>query len=185
MVECALPGPSTPVILGLDFVRVESKTTTQKLGDDPKGHQFCSRSTRNAVFSISTLSSFERAKLQNFLTNKFNKNKTAKLGVTHLVQHHIEVSDETSVGCKPYRRSLPVMQALHEKVDELLMKGYIRPSDSSWACLLVIVPKKNNTWRMCIDYRPLNRKTRKSAYPLPIIHRILSSLRGKKSYFHD
>ncbi|KAH0549677.1 hypothetical protein KQX54_012256 [Cotesia glomerata] len=123
-----LPGLSTPVILGLDFwkladIRVESKTATWKLGDNPKGHQFCSRPTRNTIFSLNVLTYSERTELQNFLTSEFDKNKAAKLGLTHLVQHHIEVSDETPVRCKPYRRSPPVMQALHEKVHELLTKG--------------------------------------------------------------
>ncbi|KAH0561273.1 hypothetical protein KQX54_015819 [Cotesia glomerata] len=99
-----LPGLSTPVILGLDFwkladIRVESKTATWRVGNDPKGHQFCSRSTKNAVFSINALTSSERTALQNFLTSEFDKNKTAKLGLIHLVQHHIEVSDETPVRC--------------------------------------------------------------------------------------
>lgn len=72
------------------------------------------------------------------------------------------------------------MKALHEKVDKLLEKGYIRPSNSGWACSPVTVAKKNNTWRICIDYRPLNKKTKQSAYPLPIMHRILPSFRGEK-----
>jgi len=55
-------------------------------------------------------------------------------------------------------------------------------SDGQWVSSLVIVPKKNGKWRVCIDYRELNKDTLKDHFPLPFIDHILDTLVGKK-YF--
>ncbi|KAH0534973.1 hypothetical protein KQX54_011107 [Cotesia glomerata] len=108
-----LPRLSTPVILGLNFwqsadVHVESKIATWYLGGNSTKHQFRSRTNKTKPLTLNALSSSERSELSNFLTVEFDKNKTAKLGVTNLVQHRIEITDEAPVRCKPYRRSQPV-----------------------------------------------------------------------------
>jgi hypothetical protein len=56
---------------------------------------------------------------------------------------------------------------LKKQIDELSEKGYIRPSTSPWAALVLFVEKKDGTKRMCIDYRSLNEVTIKNKYPFP------------------
>jgi hypothetical protein len=58
---------------------------------------------------------------------------------------------------------------LKEQLQELLDKGNIRPSSSSWGAPIIFVPKKDGAQRMCMDYRSLNEVTIRNKYPLPRI----------------
>ena len=64
------------------------------------------------------------------------------------------------------------------KLQELLDKGYIRPSVSPWGAPVLFVKNKDGTFRMCIDYRQLNKLTIKNRYPLPQINDISDQVRG-------
>jgi hypothetical protein len=67
---------------------------------------------------------------------------------------------------------------LKKQIDELLEKGYIKPSTSAWAAPVLFVEKKDGTKRMCIDYRSLNEVTFKNKDPLPRIKDLFDQLRG-------
>jgi hypothetical protein len=85
------------------------------------------------------------------------------------VEFAIELTPGTApISKRAYRVSRPELVELKKQIDELLEKGYIRPSTSSWAALVLFV-KKDGTKRMCIDYRALNEVTVKNKYPLPRI----------------
>jgi len=66
---------------------------------------------------------------------------------------------------------------IKKEVQELLEKGFIRPSTSSCGSPIVLVRKKDGSWRMCIDYRALNKITIKNCYPLPRIDDLLDQLK--------
>jgi hypothetical protein len=67
------------------------------------------------------------------------------------------------------------------ELHKLLDVDFIYPIfDSKWVSPLVIVPKKNGKWRVCVDYRELNKATAKYYFPLPFIDQILDTLTGKK-----
>ena len=66
----------------------------------------------------------------------------------------------------PYRLAPPEMQELSAQLQELLDKGFIRPSSSPWGAPILFVKKKDGLHRMCIDYRELNKVTVKNRYPL-------------------
>jgi hypothetical protein len=65
-----------------------------------------------------------------------------------------------------------------EQLQELLDKGYIRPSASPWGAPVIFVPKKDGTQRMCVDYCSLNEVTVKNKYPLPRIDDLFDQLKG-------
>jgi len=77
---------------------------------------------------------------------------------------------------KPYRISRIQSEALKTEITKLIKKRLIEPSASSWSSPVVLVPKKNNQYRMCVDYRRLNQYTIKDAYALPRIDDILYSI---------
>jgi hypothetical protein len=78
----------------------------------------------------------------------------------------------------PYRLALPEMQELSKQLEELLEKGFIRPSSSPWGAPILFVKKKDGSMRMCIDYRELNKVTIKNRYPLPRIDDLFDQLQG-------
>jgi hypothetical protein len=79
---------------------------------------------------------------------------------------------------RAYRVSGPELVELKKQIDELLEKGYIRPSTSPWVAPVLFVEKKYGTKRMCIDYRSLNEVTIKNKYTLPRIEDLFDQLRG-------
>jgi hypothetical protein len=79
---------------------------------------------------------------------------------------------------RAYRVSELELVELKKQIDDLLEKGYIRPSTSPWAAPVLFVEKKDVTNKMCIDYRGLNEVTIKNKYPLPRIEDLLDQLRG-------
>ena len=76
----------------------------------------------------------------------------------------------------PYRLAPSEMQELSNQLQELLDKGFIRPSYSPWGAPVLFVKKKDESFRMCIDYRELNKLTIKNRYPLPRIDDLFDQL---------
>ncbi|KAD4385652.1 hypothetical protein E3N88_25821 [Mikania micrantha] len=88
----------------------------------------------------------------------------------------------TPVAKSPYRLAPSEMQELSNQLQELLDKGFIRPSFSPWGAPVLFVKKKDGTFKMCIDYRELNKLTIKNRYPLPRIDDLFDQLQGAQ-YF--
>ena len=71
---------------------------------------------------------------------------------------------------------------LKNKLQELLNKGFIRPWTSPWGCPALFVKKKDESLRLCVDYRPFNAVTVKNKYPLPRIDVLFDQLVGAKVF---
>ena len=78
----------------------------------------------------------------------------------------------------PYRISTPELQELKMQLKELLDLGLIRPSVSLWGAPVIFIRKKDGSWRLCIDYRQLNKATIKNQYPLPRIDDLFDQMKG-------
>eukprot|EP00253_Pinus_taeda_P023091 PITA_23091 len=98
--------------------------------------------------------------------------------------HQIYIEENNRPIRKPQRRMNPnLREIVKEELQNLLNVNFIYPiSDSRWVSPLVIVPKKNGKFRVCIDYRELNKATLKDHFPLPFIDQVLDTLERKK-YF--
>ncbi|CAH1450892.1 unnamed protein product [Lactuca virosa] len=92
------------------------------------------------------------------------------------------VPGATLIAKSPYRLAPAEMQELSSQLSELLDKGFIRPSFSPWGAPVLFFKKKDGSFRMCIDYRELNKLTIKNRYPLPRIDDLFHQLQGA-SYF--
>ena len=92
------------------------------------------------------------------------------------MKHHINLRPN----CKPVAqklRRLGIVQqeALLMEVKKLLQAGFIYPvEDSEWVSPVVVTPKKNGKWRVCVDYKPLNASTKRYHFPLPFQDKILN-----------
>jgi hypothetical protein len=78
----------------------------------------------------------------------------------------------------PYRMATPELAELKEHIRELLEKGFVLPSSSSWGAPVIFVLKKNCTQRLCVDYRALNEVIINNKYPLPRIDDLFDRLHG-------
>ena len=100
------------------------------------------------------------------------------LGRTDLVKHKIELLDDRPFK-QPYRRIPPGMyEEVRQHLKDMLAAGAIRESDSPYSSNVVLVRKKDNSLRFCLDYRILNSKTRKDAYMLPRFDDTIDTLAG-------
>ncbi|KAL0312268.1 UNVERIFIED_CONTAM: Retrovirus-related Pol polyprotein from transposon.6 [Sesamum radiatum] len=86
------------------------------------------------------------------------------------------------ISIAPYRMAPVELQELKKQIEELLEKGFIRPSTSPWGAPVLFVKKKDGSMRLCIDYRQLNRVTVKNKYPLPRIDDLLDQLKGATTF---
>ncbi|GJW73046.1 putative reverse transcriptase domain-containing protein [Tanacetum coccineum] len=102
---------------------------------------------------------------------------------TRQVEFQIDlVPGATPVARAPYRLAPSEMKELAEQLQELTDKGFIRPSSSPWGAPVLFVKKKDGSFRMCIDYRELNKLTVKNRYPLPRIDDLFDQLQGSSIY---
>jgi hypothetical protein len=78
----------------------------------------------------------------------------------------------------PYRMAPSELKELKKQLEDLVDRGFIRPSVSPWGAPVLFVRKKDGSLRLCIDYRELNRVTIKNKYPLPRIDDLFDQLKG-------
>ncbi|XP_074278678.1 uncharacterized protein LOC141602275 [Silene latifolia] len=88
------------------------------------------------------------------------------------------VPGSTPISKAPYRMAPAELKELKKQLDELLEKGYIKPSASPWGAPVLFVKKKDGSLRLCIDYRELNKITIKNKYPIPRIDDLFYQLQG-------
>ena len=109
--------------------------------------------------------------------------KPNQLPPKRIYDHHIPLlPNAIPVNSRPYRYSPFHKTEIEKQVQELLDAGLIVHSMSPFASPVLLVRKKDGTWRFCVDYRKLNSLTIKDRFPMPIIDEILDELAGTQ-YF--
>jgi hypothetical protein len=99
------------------------------------------------------------------------------------VEFVIELKPGTaSISRRSYRMPPNELAELKTQLQDLLEKGFIRPSSSPWGCPAIFVKKKDQTLRMCVDYRPLNEVIIKNKYSLPRIDILFDQLTGARVF---
>ncbi|GBG59330.1 hypothetical protein CBR_g32342 [Chara braunii] len=104
------------------------------------------------------------------------------IGLLQVIQHEIQTGNHSPIHCKPYRYSLIERKKALARIQEFETCGWIEPATGPWSFPVVLVPKKNGSIRICIDYRKLNEITIKDVYPLPRIDDLLDAI-GCAKYF--
>ena len=108
--------------------------------------------------------------------------KDEPLGRTNILKAEIDTGDHPPIYIKQYQLAHSSKEAARKLINEMLSQKVISHSKSPWNFPLILVKKKDNTFRPCIDFRKLNDITLPDKYPLPNIGDILRNLRGAK-YF--
>ena len=99
------------------------------------------------------------------------------------IEFVIELQPGTApISKRSFRMPPNELAELKVQLQDLLDKGFIRPSSSPWGCPALFVKKKDNSLRLCVDYRPLNAVTIKNKYPLPRIDILFDQLAGAKVF---
>ena len=107
----------------------------------------------------------------------------ARLPTDREVKFTIDLIPRTEpISIPPYKMAPAELRELKAQLEELLSKGFIRPSISSWGAPVLFVKKKDGSLRLCIDYKRLNRVTICNQYPLPRIDELFDQLQGSQVY---
>jgi hypothetical protein len=97
--------------------------------------------------------------------------------------HPIDIEEgETPPFRKMYNMSELELKSLKDYLDDMLGKGFIRPSSSSAGAPVLFARKKDGSLRLCVDYRGLNRVTKKNRYPIPLIGDLIDRLKSAKIF---
>ena len=105
-----------------------------------------------------------------------------ELGWTHSTKHTIKVTDDTPFKEQFRQIPPPMVEEVRNHLREMLESGAIRPSQSAWCNVLVLVRKKDGGLHFCINFHCLNAHTKKDSYPLPRIQEALESLVGTSHF---
>jgi len=103
---------------------------------------------------------------------------TFDMGRTTIVEHSIDTGQHRPIRQLLRRHPSAHLEEIDRKVDELQQNDFIEPAASPWASNVVLVNKKDGSYRLCIDYRQLNSITYQDAYPLPHIDTCIGSMNG-------
>jgi hypothetical protein len=199
---------SYDVVIGMDWLEsheaiLNSKMKWLSLVDDEGQRSVIVG--RNQGFSLKFISSFQLRKSMRkgcklYAILALNEKGVAK-GLEHLSvvrefadvfpeelprmlpERELEFSIDLKLGTEPiarmpYRMSTPELQELKMQLKELLDLGLIRPSVSPCGAPVIFIQKKDGSWRLCIDYRQLNKATIKNQYPLPRIDDLFDQIKG-------
>jgi deoxyuridine 5'-triphosphate nucleotidohydrolase len=172
-------------IIFLPLVSIEKLQRVQ-LRDELKAS---SRSTKGfgssdqlqAEFSTESLTDNQQQQLNKLLEeyqDLFDKN----LGKCGIVKHEIDTGMERPIKQHAYQRPMAEKKIIQQEIEKMLEQGAIRESSSSWTSPVVLAKKKNGETRFCVDYRKLNKITRKDCHPLPRIDDLLDSFQGSTCF---
>ena len=116
------------------------------------------------------------------LLAEFSDVLTDQPGCTNLIEHDIKLTTDTPIRQRPYPLPFSKLSVVEKEINDMLKLNVIEPSDSPYSSPIVLIAKKDNTTRFCIDMRALNRITIFDAEPIPNMEEIFAKLSGY-SYF--
>ena len=168
------------------IARVEEIQAIQNIGtrttETNEGEEALPPHLVSVLDTASELTSDQRARAATLLAKHVNTFPTPGspiIGRTDAVVHKIDTGSTRPIRCNPRKLSPKKIKIQQELVDKMLEDGQIEPSDSAWSVPTVLVTKKDGNTRFCVDYRRLNARTKKDAFPLPRIDDSLNSLSGQ------
>ncbi|GJR13571.1 putative reverse transcriptase domain-containing protein [Tanacetum coccineum] len=150
-----------PIMLGVFDIVIDRRNSNLKLCSVMKARRYLSRGCQAFMAHVININ-FEKKSVED----------------VPIVNEFLDVFPEELPARAPYRLAPSEMKDLIGQLQELLDKGFIRPSSSPWGAPILFVKKKDGSMRMCIDYCDLNKVTVKNVYPLPRIDDLFDQIQG-------
>ncbi|GJV15488.1 putative reverse transcriptase domain-containing protein [Tanacetum coccineum] len=177
---------SFDIIIGMDWLRKYHAVIVcdEKLVQIPYGSEtLIFRDNESNDWGESWLTIISCSKAQEYMAKGLFSEDLPGLLLAQPVEFQIDlIPGAAPVARAPYRLAPSEMKELSEQLQELSNKGFIKPSSSPWGGPVLFVKKKDGSFRMCIDYRELNKLTVKNRYPLPRIDDLFDQLQGSNIY---
>ena len=164
-------------VIGADFLRKTGMVVDvarEKLWWDTGEADLVVQENAPVVNKVSTL--------VNQYRDLFVDESNDELGRTSVTEHSIDTGENCPIKQRPYRTPVHLQGEVNKQVNDMLKRGLIRPSDSPWSSPIVLAPKKDGTYRFCVDFRRVNTVTRKDAHPMPRVDDILDRLGGAQHF---
>ena len=105
-----------------------------------------------------------------------------EIGCMDATEHVIELMKDKLFKERFWHIAPPLVDEVHQHIQEMLDSGAIQPSQSPWCNAVVLVRKKDGSLRFCIDFCLLNTRTKKDAYPLPHMQETMESMVGARHF---
>lgn len=131
--------------------------------------------TDPALLSKDDLTLEQRAALTNLISTYVSDDN--KIGVAKGIEHTI-TTNAAPIKQRYYPVSPVIQKHIDAELDKMLELGIVEKSNSAWSSPILLIKKKDNSYRFCVDFRKVNQVTEKDAYPLPYVSSILDRLRG-------
>ena len=177
----------TPLLIGADALRqagsaIDFTTNTVTIGGQ-RYNMIPRLESPDLVGSVSEVPVVNNEVLKKIVEeHKEIFGSPGQLGECTLPPVTIETGDAKPIRQKAYRIPFSKRREVESQIAQMLEQGVITPSCSPWLSPIVLIPKKDNSTRFCVDYRKLNQVTIKDAYPLPNIRDIFDQLGGAKIF---
>ena len=135
-------------------------------------------------FNLINVPDEHRSTIKKFLLNHYQlfADKMTGLGRAKEIEHTIDTGTTPPIKIGPRRTNHCDREFVKNQVEEMIENDIVRESSSPYSFPVVVVPKKDNEKRFCVDYRQLNKVTRKDGYPLPRIDDTIDALHGAQFF---
>lgn len=175
-------------VAGKEFILIADTTTDFQIVDAKKMQHLLNKKSSGMLAQLCTLQAVTSKEVQPELLHILHTFNDVFLEPKHLPpprahDHHIPLKPGVQPpNIRPYRYPYIQKNEIEKLVREMMAAGVIRHSVSPFSSPVLLVKKKDNSWRMCVDYRALNKDTIKDKFPIPIIDELLDELHGTR-YF--
>lgn len=166
---------------GIKLIEVDSVTPSDCLPDLDNWNVLPEDGIISAAFDVEPKLSL---KMQEQINDVILENYTNYAGEKKTIDYEMRIVVENAapIFSRPRRLSYAEKNKLRDIINGLVKEGIIRPSSSEYASPIVLVKKKSGDLRMCVDYRALNKITKRDNYPIPLIDDCIDYLANKKIF---